>query len=67
MSTDILEQVTMELKSNPSYAFQPKESNDVPSCSQLLVYAPYIKGHSVNTCSQNKDVFDIDDKFLQYK
>ena len=74
MSSDILEQVTTELKSSPSFAIQLNESTDVSSCSQLLVYARYMKGHSVKeeylfseplaTNTRGKDVFEIVDKFF---
>ena len=74
MSNDILEQVTTELKSSSSFAIQLDESTDVSSCSQLLVYVRYIKGHSVKeeylfseplaTTTRGKDVFDIVNKFF---
>ena len=77
MSNDILEQVTTELKSSSSFAIQLDESTDVSSCSQLLVYVRYMKGHSVKeeylfseplaTTTRGKDVFDIVNKFFEDK
>ena len=77
MSNDILEQVTTELKSSSSFAIQLDESTDVSSCSQLLVYVRYMKGHSVKeeylfseplaTITRGTYVFDIVNKFFEDK
>ena len=77
ISSDILEQVTADLKSSPSFAIQLDESTDVTSYSQLLVYARYMKGQSIKeeclfseplaTTTRGKDVFEIVDKYFKDK
>ena len=48
MSEDILQQVIADIKSSPiKVSLQLDESTDVSSCSQLLVFARYVKEKEV--------------------
>ena len=69
MSEDILEQVIGEIKNSAYFALALDESTDVANCSQLLVYARYLKdgdlkeeflfSHSLETTARGEDVFNV--------
>ena len=46
MSLNVLEQLFVDLKTNPiPFAIQLDESTDAVNCTVLLVYVRYLKGH----------------------